>query len=93
MPANIELVEGDLTSEQFVLPRADYFFIYDFGHRIAIEQTLASLQALALTQAVTVIGRGRATRNAIERKNPWLAQVIEPENHGNFSIYRSRAKP
>jgi hypothetical protein len=85
----VQLVVGDLSSPEFALPEADLYFMYDFGDRIAIEKTLQDLRALASRRPITVIGRGRGTRDAIERRHPWLSGIVEPENLGNFSVYRS----
>ena len=68
---------------------AEFYFLYDFGARETIEKTLQDLRRIAETRAITVIGRGRSSRDAIERHHPWLSQVNAPRHHGNFSIYRS----
>jgi hypothetical protein len=83
----------DITRTEFhelELPReASTFFIYDFGTREAISGLLGQLRLRARTNPLRIIGRGRATRDAIERGEPWLSQVHEPRHFGNFSIYRS----
>jgi hypothetical protein len=85
----IELTQSDLAAPGFAPIPADTYFIYDYGTRAAIEKTLQDLRALARTRALTVIGRGRASRDAIERDHPWLSQVREPEHLGHYSIYRT----
>lgn len=82
-----QLIEGDLTA--MPLPEADTYFLYDYGSQIAIEKTLNDLKERALTHAVTVVGRGGATRSTIEKKHLWLSGVVKPEHFANFSIYRS----
>jgi len=82
-----ELREGDLT--EMDLPDADTYFLYDYGSQSAIEKTLNDLKERALKHAVTVVGRGGATRSTIEKKHLWLSSVVEPEHFANFSIYRS----
>lgn len=84
-----QLIEADLSSPSFVPQAANFYFMYDFGTRQAIQKTLADLRDLSATRAITVIGRGRASRDAIERDHAWLSQVIPPEHRGNYSIYRS----
>jgi hypothetical protein len=86
---NAMLEWADLASSDFQLPVAEVFFLYDFGSRSAIVKILGELKTLASRQEVVVIGRGRATRDAIERDEPWLSQVVKPRHFGNFSIYRS----
>lgn len=85
----VRLEAADLAAESFELPPAEHYFIYDYGSRGAIDKTLGDLRRIAGRRAITVIGRGRATRDAIERGHPWLAEVVQPEHCGNFSIYRS----
>jgi hypothetical protein len=79
----------DLSATEFKLTNADFYFIYDYGSRIAIAKTLNDLREIARTRAISVIGRGRLSRDLIEQENPWLSQINAPEHHGNFSIYRS----
>lgn len=86
---DIQLLAADLKSSQFVLPRADIYFIYDYGSREAVEKTLRDLQSLAIAGAFIVIGRGGRVRDAIERHQPWLSQVTEPVHFPHYSIYRS----
>lgn len=83
------LVEQDLAAPDFELPRAAAYFLYDFGSREAITRILGELRLRARTEPVTVIGRGRATRDSIERGEPWLSQVSPPIHFDTFSIYRS----
>lgn len=68
---------------------ARFYFIYDYGTRSAIEKTLGDLREIAGGRAITVVGRGRAVRDAIERGHPWLGAVVEPKHHAHYSVYRS----
>ena len=85
----VKILRADLSDPAFSLPSAAYYFMYDYGHLSAIKKTLEDLKAISRTRPIAVVGRGRATRDQIERAEPWLSQVIAPENCGNFSIYRS----
>lgn len=71
------------------LPPADIYFLYDFGSLRSIQALLEKLRERARLAPVTVLGRGRATRDEIERRHPWLSGVVEPRHFGNFTIYRS----
>ena len=84
-----ELRCADLADPAFSPPPADWYFVYDYGTRAAIEKTLRDLRALARGQIVRVAARGRAVRDAIERSHPWLGEVVEPRQHGNFTLYAS----
>lgn len=85
--ARSELRAFDLS--KMPAPEADLYFVYDYGTRQAIEHTLGELRADSLNRRIRVVGRGRAVRDAIERKHPWLSEVVAPEHHGNFSVYSS----
>ncbi len=89
---NAQLFEADLSHVEFRLPSAEYYFLYDYGNRQAIEKTLEDLREIAMVRAITVVGRGRASRDAIERGAPWLSQVVAPEHFLHYSIYRSHDK-
>jgi hypothetical protein len=85
-----QLLCQDLLAPGFELPStADCFFIYDFGTREGIRQILDQIRGIARTRPLAVVGRGRATRDLIERETPWLSQIVSPEHCGNYSIYRS----
>ncbi len=86
----VELQVADLESASFRMPTAEYYFIYDFGTRRAIEKTLEDLRLVAIQRSLTVVGRGRRVRDLIERGQPWLSQVAVPRHFERFSIYRSR---
>ncbi len=88
-PQGIRLLQADLKSVDFMPVEAGAYFIYDFGSRVAIEKCLQDLRRVARTRPIQVIGRGRASRDAIERKHPWLSQVISPIHGRQVSIYRS----
>ena len=87
--SNVQMIEADLSAPEFQLPEADSYFMYDFGSRSAIDQVLRKLQNIATRRPIAVIGRGRSSRDAIERSHPWLSQVVFPFHTRNFSIYRS----
>lgn len=87
LPEQVRVRAADVTSEP--VPEADLFFIYDFGAREEIERTLESLRERARTRKITVVGRGRRIRDAIERGHPWLAGVVPPEHGEHSSLYRS----
>jgi hypothetical protein len=80
----------DVLAFDIPLPEGDVFFIYDLSGRMSdTEVILQKLRERAKSGSLTVVGRGRATRDAIERSHPWLSGVHEPRHFGNFSFYRS----
>ncbi len=86
---NVKIEKTDLSANAFSLVSADYYFMYDFGSRKAIEKTLEDLRRIAKTRNITVIGRGRNSRDLIERQHPWLSQVHLPQHYTQYSIYYS----
>ena len=87
--ARARMVAADLAAADFSLCAADVYFMYDYGTRDAIEKTLADLRAVARERGVIVVGRGRACRDAIERRHPWLSGVVSPQHFAHASIYRT----
>jgi hypothetical protein len=85
----IELIHADLSVPDFTPAMAEFYFIYDFGNPKVIEKTLHDLRRIAREKAIVVVGRGRSSRDLIERRHPWLSDVIKPTHLGNSSIYRS----
>lgn len=88
--ARARLEFADLAARGFRPLSAELYFLYDYGTREAIEKTLEDLRHIALTRPITVVGRGRSSRDAIERRHPWLSQVVRPEHAPHASIYRTR---
>lgn len=87
--ARSRLVQTDLSDYRFTPRFADFYFLYDYGTREAIEKTVQDLKTISKNRSITVIGRGRASRDAIERFHPWLSGVRAPEHFPHYSIYRS----
>lgn len=84
-----DLQLADLSDESFKPEAAPFYFVYDYGTRRAMDKTLADLREIAAHRPITVVGRGRLSRDAIEHGQPWLSQVVAPEHFKNFSIYRT----
>lgn len=82
-----QLYIQDLTDPGFVIPKADYYFIYDYGKVAHIRQTLKQLEVHADSFNFKVIARGKGTRSIIEHEYPWLSDVYPVIREENFSIY------
>jgi precorrin-6B methylase 2 len=87
---NVELLHADLASPNFKPLSAQFYFIYDYGAPKSIEKTLHDLRRIAAVDRITVVGRGRSSRDLIEKNHPWLSQIVPPTHEKNFSIYKSR---
>ena len=79
----------DLSRPDFQPRAAAFYFIYDYGTTAAIRKTLEDLRLIAQVRSITVVARGRATRNLIDREQPWLSAVVKPEHYDRYSFYRS----
>jgi hypothetical protein len=86
---NVSLLHADLSDCDFSPARAEAYFIYDFGNRNAIEKVLFDLQFISKETPIIVVGRGRSTRDAIERRHFWLTDIVPPEHYAHYSLYRS----
>lgn len=86
---NVKMIDQDLARADFLPEQADYYFIYDFGSAKSIHKSLLDLKILAQNRPMIVVGRGRACRDQIERREPWLSQLNKPQHFPHFSIYKS----
>ncbi|MEI8347739.1 MAG: class I SAM-dependent methyltransferase, partial [Pseudomonadota bacterium] len=85
--SNAQVLQGNLFSEDFNLPDADFYFVYDYGRVDHIRHTLVQIQKKARNHPLKVIARGKGTKTIIEHCHPWLSQVIQPIFHTTFTIY------
>lgn len=84
---NSRLLVQDLTTDDFELPLAEYYFLYDYGTVTHIRRTLLQLESLANHKKFKVIARGKGVRSLIAYEHPWLANIYPPIHHEQFSIY------
>lgn len=82
-----QLFVQDLTSDDFTLPAAEYYFLYDYGTLAHIRKTMQQLELMGEKKNFKLIGRGKGTRSLIQYEHPWLSQVYEPIHQEHFSIY------
>ena len=87
--AGVKLLIDDMSRTDFKIPEVDVYFIYDFGDLESIVRVVDQLKEISKRKSIRVVGRGRRVRDHIERHEPWLSQVHQPEHCGNFSIYFS----
>jgi len=86
---NSKLHHDDISRSSWMAPEADVYFIYDFGDLESILRVVEKLKQISMKKPIRVVGRGRRTRDHVERNEPWLSQVHSPLHCGNFSIYRA----
>lgn len=82
-----ELLVQDLTAQDFALPLADFYFVYDYGTVGHIRETLKQFEKLADHHRFKLIARGKGTRSLIQYEHPWLSQVYPSIHEENFSIF------
>ena len=80
---------GDVTKIDLASLESNLFFLYDFGSREDVETLAENLKILGSCKKLTVIARGGRSRDIIEKRHPWLSQVVRPEHRGHYSIFRS----
>ncbi len=85
---NAELLVQDLTSDFFVMPEAQVYFIYDFGEVSHIRKILNQLGELS-DKKFALIARGKGTRALVDLEYPWLSDVKPVIRKENFAIYLS----
>jgi SAM-dependent methyltransferase len=85
----VSLKTQDLADPEFIPKSADFYFIFDFGSRPAIEKTLEDLRLIAQKKSITVVARGRGIRHWIYHGHPWLYAINEPQTFDHFTIFRS----
>lgn len=80
-----ELLVQDLTSDDFTLPEADVYFLYDYGKVAHIRKTLNQLDA---GQRFTLVARGKGVRSLISHEFPWLTsgEVQHEEFYSIFTV-------
>lgn len=80
------LDEQDLTSDDFNLPEADIYFLYDYGKVSHIRHTLNQLGDLVGKRTFRLVARGKGIRSLINLEFPWLSPEAGHERT-HFSIY------
>lgn len=85
---NALLVEQDLASDDFILPVAKFYFLYDYGKTEHIRKTLKQLEAIAdQDHHFKVVARGKGSRSIIDHEHPWLMKTQVTHQDEKFSIY------
>lgn len=84
---NYKLIEKDLSSTDFKLPKANFYFLYDFGKVSHIRNILKELEQLTdQNHHFKIIVRGMGVQSIIDYEFPWM---IRESSEFNFSIYSS----
>lgn len=80
-----KMLEQNLSDHKLEIPRADVYFIYDFGFPEQIRKLMS--QIAKYEHPMIVVARGTTTRSIIDHIHPWLSQVHKPLHETTYSIY------
>lgn len=86
---NSTLVSQDILSEDFDLPKADLYFIYDFSDQNDQKVILDQLSQMMDHQRFFMVVRGKSMRSLIQYKYPEFYRGYTPFHSENWSIYSS----
>ena len=81
------IFQQDLCAQNFEIPEAEYYFIYDYGTLDHIRRTLKQFEDLSERRSFKLVARGTGVRNLIHYEQPWLANLAPAIHQGNFSVY------
>ena len=81
------LEEQDVASEEYLLPEAEYYFIYDYGTIAHLRKTLSQLENMAKIKNFKLVARGKGIVSLILYEHPWLSQVYDPIHRERYSIF------
>lgn len=84
---NSKLIQQDLCSDQFEMPSADIYFMYEYGDMMHVQESLKQLQEVSLKKNFRLVCRGKGSNNLIWNNHPWLTvfDQIECENSMIYS--------
>ena len=83
------LRQADLARDNFLMPKAELYFLYDFGSKDDIYKVLEKLRLKAQSHQIQIIARGRGVRNWILMDFPWLYDVKPPQHFKTWSYFQS----
>lgn len=87
--SNSQMSYADLAAEDFIIPDADLYFIYDFGSKKDVYVVLEKLRIKAQSKKLQVIARGGGVRNWIMQDFPWLSQFEPYDRFEHWTLFRS----
>lgn len=82
-----QLVLQNLFANDFDLPEADVYFIYDYGQVEHIDHTLKQMRKVSHKRPIKVVARGKFTKQIIKEHHRWLDLKYEGKVEEFFSIY------
>lgn len=87
--SNCEILEEDILQDDFNLPTADLYFIYDFSDPKDIRQILSKLSQRLRSERFFLVAKGEGIRSLIQLKFPEFWAVHGAIHRKNWSLYSS----
>jgi 16S rRNA G527 N7-methylase RsmG len=86
---NAQVLTQDILSDNFQIPTADIYFIYDFSDPRNIKQILKKLSSHLNENHFAIIARGQGIRSLIQYRFPEFFALTQPVHKKHWSIYLS----
>lgn len=84
-----KIEQADLANDDFDIPYADVYFVYDFGSKVDVYRVIEKLRLIAQCRSITVIARGRGVKNWIIQDCPWLSDKDRDFHSEHWSVFKS----
>lgn len=89
---NVQLISKDILSKNFEIPKADIYFIYQFGQINEVNALLKSLAQKFKKEEFLLIIRGDEVRDLISNSFPIFSESISPVHQPPWNIYSNKIK-
>jgi len=86
---NCSIIKQNILAEEFELPAADIYFIYDFSDMLDVRQMLKKLSKKLYNDRFFIIARGDGIRSLMQLKFPEFWAAHGAIHYHDWSIYSS----
>lgn len=84
---NCKLIDTNIVAEDFRIPKADIYFIYDFSDQPDQKKLLDIFSTMMESNRFFLVVRGKSMRSLIQNKYPEFYNCFNPLHEENWSIY------
>ena len=84
---NAKLIAQDLFDDDFEIPEADFFFIYDFGLPSQIEKTIKQLSKISQLKRIKIVVRGDASTELLSKNFSLFNRGLLTQKTEYFSVF------
>lgn len=81
-----QMFQQDLSCLDFIMPKADLYFMYEYGDMAHVNRSLNQLREISKERNFRLVCRGRGSNNLIWSQHPWLT-VFDTVQMENAVIY------